>query len=79
MNNCVAEQLTYCGSECEQSNESSGTSVKTESKMTSNPDFEEKTNDCVADCQQERSNLPGGVPLGILDGGVPSGGLQIMT
>ena len=67
----------YCGSECEQSNESSGTSV--ESKMTSNPDFEEKTNNCVADCQQERSNLPGGVLLGILDGGVPPGGLQIMT
>ena len=27
-NNCVAEQLTHSGSECEQSNESSGASVK---------------------------------------------------
>jgi len=33
-NNCIAEQLTYSGSEFEQSNESSGASVKTETKMT---------------------------------------------
>lgn len=41
-NNCVAEQLTHTSSECEQSNESSGASVKRKLRWLAKPGFRGK-------------------------------------